>query len=431
MRPISPASTDTSRGNDAVRAARSRVESALDAFRQGRPVVVVDDHDREDEGDIFIPAAAVDVAHMAMLLRHTSGIVCVAMTGERLEELDIPEMVPSPTNGEAMGTAFTVSVDARVGTTTGVSAADRVATARALAHPATRPDDLVRPGHVFPLRARDGGVLERRGHTEAAVDLARLAGVVPAVVLAELMHPDGTMMRTSAIRSFCEAEGLVLLSVEDLVVYRTARRVHRRASAVIPCDAGEVELVALYSEVDAHEHAAVVVGQLAAGSDPPPLVRLHSECLTGDLLGSRRCDCGQQLHESLRLMREEGAGVLVYLRGHEGRGIGLSAKLAAYRLQDQGCDTVEANELQGLPVDARSYETAAEILRALGMTRVRLLSNNPRKAAELETYGIEVTDEVPILVGVNPYNVRYLTTKRDRMGHRLGALDELAALATS
>jgi 3,4-dihydroxy 2-butanone 4-phosphate synthase / GTP cyclohydrolase II len=430
MRPLAPRSADAT-APDPVRAARVRVEAALEAFRHGRPVVVVDDHDREDEGDIFIPAAAVGVEQMAMLLRHTTGIVCVAMPGERLDALELVPMVPPGANEEVMGTAFTVSVDARRGTTTGVSAADRVATARALADPATGPDDLVRPGHVFPLRARAGGVLERRGHTEAAVDLARLAGVTPAVVLAELMHADGTMMRTSAIRTFCADEGLVLLSVEDIVLHRTAPRVERRASAVIPCDVGEVELVALYSEADDHEHAAVVVGQLDPSSGRPPLVRLHSECLTGDLLGSRRCDCGEQLHESLRRMREDGGGVLVYLRGHEGRGIGLSAKLAAYRLQDQGCDTVEANELQGLPVDARSYETAAEILRTLGLRRVRLLSNNPLKAAELRARGVDVTEEVPLLVGVNPHNVRYLTTKRDRLGHRLGAVDERVSLATS
>jgi 3,4-dihydroxy 2-butanone 4-phosphate synthase/GTP cyclohydrolase II len=407
------------------------VQAAVEAFRRGAPVVVVDDHDRENEGDIFIPAATVAVEQMAMLLRHTTGIVCVAMPGDRLDDLALGPMVPAGANEESMGTAFTVSVDARLGTTTGVSAADRVVTARALADPVTRPEDLVRPGHVFPLRARAGGVLERRGHTEAAVDLAELAGVAPAVVLAELMHEDGTMMRTSAIREFCEAQGLVLLSVEDIVLCRTAPRIRRRGSAVIPCDTGEVELVAMYSEADDHEHAVVVVGDVDARSDRPPLVRLHSECLTGDLLGSRRCDCGEQLHESLRLMREEGAGVLVYLRGHEGRGIGLSAKLAAYRLQDQGCDTVEANELQGLPVDARSYETAAEILRELGLHRVRLLSNNPDKAAELRAHGIDVTDEVPILVGANPYNVRYLRTKRDRMGHRLGPLDDVASLASS
>jgi 3,4-dihydroxy 2-butanone 4-phosphate synthase / GTP cyclohydrolase II len=409
----------------------SPIPDVLEDLKAGKPIVLVDDEDRENEGDIVYAAERVTPEAVNFMMKHVRGMICLALTGERVDQLGLAPMAES--NPDEYRTAYTVSVYAspRFGVTTGISAQDRATTVKVLVDPATVPGDLRHGGHIHPLRARDGGVLQRVGHTEAAVDLARMAGIAPAVVLAELMHPDGTMMQTSAIRSFCEAEGLVMLSVDDIVVHRTERRVYRRDSAVIPCDVGDVELVALYSEVDEYEHAAVVVGTLDPFSDPPPLVRVHSECLTGDLLGSRRCDCGEQLHESLRLMREEGAGVVVYLRGHEGRGIGLSAKLTAYRLQDEGYDTVEANERQGLPVDARNYETAAEVLRALGLRRVRLLSNNPSKAAELRACGIDVTEEVPILVGVNPYNVRYLATKRDRMGHRLGALDDLATLATS
>ncbi|HVW42816.1 MAG TPA: 3,4-dihydroxy-2-butanone-4-phosphate synthase [Amycolatopsis sp.] len=396
------------------------MEHAVAAFRRGELVVVTDDRDRENEGDLFIPAAAVDTAAMAFLMRHTSGIVCVSMPGERLDRLGLRPMVPKEANAEAMRTAFTVSVDARDGVTTGVSAADRVATTKVLADPASEPGDLVRPGHLFPLRAHPDGVLGRRGHTEAAHDLAVLAGIPPVVVLSELMHPDGTMMRAPAIAEFCERHGLVRLSVDDLVRYRSLRPgVVERGAATVPRADGAVRVLAFESPGTGVEHAAVVVGELG---DMPPLVRVHSECFTGDLLGSDRCDCGEQLRESLRLMREEGSGVLIYLRGHEGRGIGLGAKLRAYRLQDGGLDTVDANAALGLPVDARRYEDAAEILHALGASSVRLLTNNPDKVRQLRENGIKVTESVSLPATVTPHNKRYLAAKHDRLGHRPDAL---------
>jgi len=406
---------------------RGRVAAAIAAFQRGAAVVVVDDHDRENEGDIFSPAASVDEASMAFLLRHTSGIVCVSMPGERLDALELAPMVPHRANREAMRTAFTVTVDARDGVTTGVSAADRAATARVLADPQARPAELVRPGHVFPLRARPNGVLERRGHTEAAYDLALLAGITPAVVLSELMNADGTMMRATTIRQFCRDHDLVLLSVADLVAYRSERAnlvdrlgVIEEGAAPVPCNGGPTTVHAFLSRTTGYEHVAVVIGR-PARADQPTLVRIHSECLTGDLLGSRRCDCGDQLRESLRLMHEHGQGVLIYLRGHEGRGIGLAAKLRAYNLQDTGLDTVDANTALGLPVDARCYADAADILRALGVGAVRLLTNNPDKVRQLRDSGVQVREAVALFGLVNEHNVRYLEAKRDRLGHRFGA----------
>jgi len=395
------------------------VETAVAEIAVGRPVVVVDDEDRENEGDLVFAASAATPELMAFAIRHGSGVICVPMPGELLDQLQLPPMTAA--NQDPKGTAYAVSADARDGVGTGISAADRTRTVRLLADPATGAADLTRPGHVFPLRAREGGVLVRRGHTEAAVDLARLAGRAPAGVIVELVEDDGTMMRGHRLRAFADRHGLAMISIDDLARHRlrTEQLVRRCAEVRLPTEYGDFTAYG-YAYVDGSEHVALVRGDL--GGDQPVLARAHSECLTGDVLGSHRCDCGPQLHESLRLIAEEGRGVLLYLRGHEGRGIGLLAKLQAYALQDAGRDTVDANLDLGLPVDGRHYGAAAQMLRDLGVGRVRLMTNNPEKIRGLAGLGIEVAERVALPPHATADNLAYLRTKRDRLGHLLASL---------
>ncbi|GAA3249927.1 bifunctional 3,4-dihydroxy-2-butanone-4-phosphate synthase/GTP cyclohydrolase II [Pseudonocardia petroleophila] len=396
------------------------VQHAVAALAAGGMVVVVDDADREDEGDLVVAAATVTPEQVAFVVRHTTGILCAPMTAERAELLRLPQMVAD--NADAHGTAFTVTVD-HVDAGTGVSAADRARTLRALADPATAHHDLRRPGHVFPLRARDGGVLVRAGHTEAAVDLLRLAGQEPVAVIGEIVAPDGSMSRGAPLRAFAAEHGLPVLAIADLVRYRraTERLVEHVATSSMPTVFGDFRAVAYRSTLDGTEHLALVLGDLAeaGNSDRGALVRVHSECLTGDILGSLRCDCGAQLEQALRAIADEGCGAVVYLRGHEGRGIGLAHKIRAYALQEQGLDTVDANTAQGLPVDSRSYGTGARILADLGVRRLRLITNNPAKYGGLDGHGLQVVGRVALPSAENPHNVRYLRTKQDRMGHRI------------
>ena len=399
------------------------VEQAISDIAAGKVVVVVDDEDRENEGDLVAAASKATPAMLAFMIRYTSGVICVPMEGTELDRLKLPPM--TAVNEDRKRTAYSVSVDARDGVSTGISAADRAHTVRVRVDSATEPFDLTRPGLVFPLRAVEGGVLRRTGHTEAAVDLARLAGLTPAGVLAEVVNDDGTMTRLPGLREFADEHGLTLVSIADLVTYRrrTENLVRRIAEARLPTRHGEFRAVGYRSTVDATEHLALVRGDLGEGQDV--LVRLHSECLTGDVLGSLRCDCGPQLDAALRTVAEEGRGVVVYLRGHEGRGIGLMHKLAAYHLQDGGRDTVDANLDLGLPADARDFSVGAQVLADLGVSSVRLLTNNPLKSAGVESHGVRVVDQVPLAASVTPENIGYLRTKRDRMGHTLPDLPEL------
>jgi 3,4-dihydroxy 2-butanone 4-phosphate synthase / GTP cyclohydrolase II len=396
------------------------VERAIDDIRAGRAVVVVDDEDRENEGDLIFAASKATPELVAFMIRYTSGVICVPMEGTALDRLAIPLMTPH--NRERMRTAYTISVDARDGVTTGISAADRAHTIRVLVDSATEPFEVVQPGHVFPLRYRDGGVLVRPGHTEAAVDLARLAGLTPAGTISELVNDDGTMKRAGDLRTFADEHGLALVSITDLIRYRRnhERQVSRVAETRLPLDSGAFRALGYRNLVDGSEHMALVLGDVA-GEDV--LVRLHSECLTGDVFGSRRCDCGAQLRHALDAVAAEGRGVVVYLRGHEGRGIGLLHKLQAYTLQDVGRDTVDANLELGLPADSRDYGTGAQILHDLGVTSVRLLTNNPHKMTALEAYGVTVRARIPVPIPPHDDNRRYLATKRDRMGHVLDHLD--------
>ena len=395
------------------------IERALADLKDGKAVVVVDDEHRENEGDIIFAASKATPELMGFLVRHSSGYVCAPMPGTTLDRLDIPLMTAH--NREMMRTAYTISVDARDGVTTGISAADRARTCRVLADSATEPFELVQPGHVLPLRAVDGGVLERPGHTEAAVDLTRLAGLTPGGVIGEVVNDDGTLMRLPALREFADEHGLALVAIEDLKVYRRLHesQVQRLAETRLPTEFGEFTALGYRDTVSGAEHIALIYGDPAS---PGALVRVHSECLTGDVLGSRRCDCGPQLQASMSAVTAAGSGVVVYLRGHEGRGIGLLAKLQAYALQDKGRDTVEANLELGFGEDERDYAAAAQILRDLGLTSVRLLTNNPDKAIGLQTYGVEVTDRVPLIIEPTPDNLRYLRTKAQRMGHDLPGL---------
>ncbi|MCO6005769.1 bifunctional 3,4-dihydroxy-2-butanone-4-phosphate synthase/GTP cyclohydrolase II [Actinoallomurus purpureus] len=396
------------------------VEEAIADIAAGKAVVVVDDADRENEGDIIFAASKATPELTAFTIRYSSGVICVPMEGRDLDRLQVPLMTAH--NHERMRTAYTVSVDARDGVETGISAADRAHTIRTLADSATEPYELVRPGHIFPLRYRDGGVLRRRGHTEAAVDLARLAGLTPAGVLAEVVNDDGTMARLPQLEVFAKEHDLKLISIDQLVEYRkrTERMVERVAETRIPNRHGMWRAVGYASEVDGGEHVALVYGDLGDGEDV--LVRAHSECLTGDVLGSERCDCGTQLEAAMAAIAAEGRGVVLYLRGHEGRGIGLLAKLRAYQRQDDGSDTVDANLELGLPVDAREYGNAAQMLLDLGVRSVRVLTNNPAKVEGLESFGVEVRGRAGLPVVVTEHNRRYLSAKRDRLGHTIGDL---------
>ncbi|MDE3203674.1 MAG: bifunctional 3,4-dihydroxy-2-butanone-4-phosphate synthase/GTP cyclohydrolase II [Acidobacteriota bacterium] len=394
----------------------SSIEEAVAAVAAGGMVVVVDDEDRENEGDLIIAAEHATPEAMGFFVRHTSGLICAAVTNARADELDLPLMVER--NTEAQRTAFTVTIDYREGTTTGISAQDRSLTARSLARPATRPDDLARPGHLHVLRARDGGVLKRAGHTEAAVDLARMAGLAPAGVLCEIVTDDGMgMARRDELEAFAATHDLPLITIADLIRHRrrTEQLVQRTAEARLPTEFGDFRCVAYQSVLDGESHLAFVMGDPAGQENV--LVRVHSECLTGDVFGSRRCDCGAQLHGSMRRIADEGLGVVVYLRGHEGRGIGIAHKLQAYELQDSGFDTVDANVELGLPVDSREYGIGAQILVDLGVTTMRLMTNNPAKRGGLEGYGLQIVERVPIHTEPNEENIRYLRTKRDRLGH--------------
>ncbi|MDP9404147.1 MAG: bifunctional 3,4-dihydroxy-2-butanone-4-phosphate synthase/GTP cyclohydrolase II [Actinomycetota bacterium] len=385
-------------------------------------IVVVDDQDRENEGDLILAAEHATAEKIAFFVRHTSGVICMPMEGDRLDQLGLPLMVVD--NTESQRTAFTVSVDYRPGTSTGISAADRAATIQALIDPATTPADLAKPGHIFPLRYRTGGVLKRAGHTEAAVDLARAAGLTPAGVLCEVVKDDGEMARLSDLESFTEEHGLLLISIADLIRYRRQndKLVKRVSEARIPTSYGDFTCYAYESVINGDQHVAFVKGAVQGESNV--LVRVHSECLTGDVFGSMRCDCGWQLAAALERVAEEGLGVVVYLRGHEGRGIGLAHKLAAYALQEQGRDTVDANLDLGLPVDSREYGIGAQILVDLGITTMRYLTNNPAKYGGLEGFGLEMVERVPLESKPNSHNHSYLRTKRDRMGHYLEGLDD-------
>jgi 3,4-dihydroxy 2-butanone 4-phosphate synthase / GTP cyclohydrolase II len=392
------------------------VTDAIEAFARGEIVVVTDDDDRENEGDLIMAAEAATPEKIAFFLQHTSGVICAALTGERADALDLPLMVSD--NQEAHGTAFTVTVDLAHGITTGISAADRAQTIRALADPTVGPARFVRPGHVFPLRSRPGGVLKRAGHTEAAVDLARLAGLRPAGVLCEVVTEDKTeMARGADLAALARRHDLPQTTVAELVRQRlrNERLVRGITSARIPTAHGEFTLHAWESVIDGVEHLALVKGEVRGGD--PVLVRVHSECLTGDVFGSHRCDCGAQLDDALGAIAAEGRGVVVYLRGHEGRGIGIAHKLHAYNLQDDGLDTVDANLRLGLPVDTREYGIGAQLLLDLGVERLRLMTNNPAKYEGLRGYGLEIVERVPVPPRRTPENMRYLRAKRERLGH--------------
>jgi 3,4-dihydroxy 2-butanone 4-phosphate synthase/GTP cyclohydrolase II len=402
----------------------AEIGEALAAFARGEILVVVDDEDRENEGDLIMAAEHVTPEKIAFFLQHTSGFICAPITSERAAELDLRPMVE--TNTESMRTAFLVSVDYRHGTSTGISAHDRAATVLAMVDPSTRPGDLARPGHILPLEAREGGVLKRAGHTEATVDLARMAGLYPAGILCEIVTGDKLdMARQPELRAFAREHNLYMISIADMIRYRrrTEKLVRQIADARIPTAWGDFACKVYESVLDGEQHVALVKGDIAGADDV--LVRVHSECLTGDVFGSMRCDCGVQLDAAMKLISEEGRGVIVYLRGHEGRGIGIGHKIRAYELQDEGADTVEANEALGLPVDSREYGIGAQILVDLGVTTMRLVTNNPAKYGGLDGFGLDITDRVPSITAPNPENLRYLKTKAEKMGHLLEGLDDL------
>jgi len=395
------------------------IPDAIEDIRQGRMVVVVDDEDRENEGDLTIAAEKVTPEVINFMARYGRGLICLPMTGERLDELRIPLMVRDEQNDAKFGTAFCVPIEAKKGTTTGISAGDRARTVLTAIDPGTRPADLARPGHMFPLRAVDGGVLVRAGQTEAAVDLARLAGLYPAGVICEVMDEDGTMARGPRLEAFCRQHALKLVTIKDLIQYRmrTERLVRKIVETDLPTGYGPFRIHAFESGIDGQHHVALVMGDLSAGEEPA-LVRVHSQCLTGDIFASSRCDCGDQLHKALEMISQVGRGVLLYLR-QEGRGIGLVHKLMAYQLQDQGKDTVEANEALGFKADQRDYGIGAQILVELGVKKIRLLTNNPRKFVGLEGYGLEIVGRLPIEIPANDANRRYLKTKKEKLGHIL------------
>lgn len=407
------------KGTDKRQGPFARIEDAIAAIRAGKMVIVVDDEDRENEGDLTIAGEKVTPEAINFMARYGRGLICLAMTPERLDKLEIPLMVSQ--NGSRFETAFCVSIEAKDRTTTGISAADRAATVLAAIDPETKPADLVRPGHVFPLRARAAGVLARAGQTEAAVDLARLAGLHPAGVICEIMNKDGTMARVPQLSRFARRHHMLLVTVADLITYRlrTESAVKCVAATKLPTEYGEFCLHAFENQIDKQMHVALVCGDIGAGGDV--LVRVHSQCLTGDVLRSVRCDCGAQLDEALRRIAREGRGVLLYLN-QEGRGIGLANKIRAYKLQDEGFDTVEANERLGFKADQRDYGIGVQILRELGVRSMRLLSNNPRKLVAIEGYGLSVTEWLPLEIPASASTLRYLTTKRNKLGHVLRGL---------
>ena len=394
----------------------SPIPEILKEIRRGRMVIVTDDSDRENEGDLVIAAAKATAKTVNFMASHARGLICVPITEERARQLGLQRMVAH--NREIYKTDFTVSVDAASGITTGISARDRAATIKVLADPTASPSDLVQPGHIFPLQAKPGGVLRRAGHTEAAADLARLAGLDASGVICEVLNPDGSMARLPDLRKFAKKHELKMCSIEDLIAYRRTRErlVEREQKVSMPTDFGDFDLYLYLSKVDGAHHLALVKGEI--NPDQPVLVRVHSECLTGDVFGSRRCDCGSQLHHAMKQIQDAGAGVLVYMR-QEGRGIGLGPKIHAYKLQEEGLDTVEANERLGFPMDLRDYGLGAQILADLGVKKIRLLTNNPRKVVGLEGHNLEIVEQLPIVSSPNPHNARYLATKKKKMGHKL------------
>ena len=394
------------------------VEQAIEDLRNGKIVIVADDEDRENEGDFVCAAELVTPETINFMTLHGRGLICLALTGERCDQLGLPQMTER--NTEELTTAFTVSIDAerRFGVTTGISARDRASTIHVAINPATVPSDLRRPGHIFPLRARPGGVLQRVGQTEASVDLARLAGLIPAGVICEILNPDGSMARRPELHELAQQHNLTFVTVAQLVAYRlrTEQLVHRLAEARVPTGYGEFRMIGYQNDVDRAEHVALVYGEIAG--QPNILVRMHSKCLTGDVFGSQRCDCGFQLHRAMELIAQEGRGAIVYL-DQEGRGIGLLNKLRAYALQDSGADTVQANERLGFAPDLRNYGIGAQILRDLGLSSIRVMTNNPRKLVGLEGYGLQIVERVPLLADPNRENQGYLQVKRDKLGHLL------------
>ncbi len=396
------------------------IPEAIEDIKNGKFVIVVDDEDRENEGDLVMAAETVTPEAINFMAKYARGLICMPMTGERLEYLRIPMQVTN--NTSLFGTAFTVSVEARQGTTTGISAGDRATTVRALVNPKTKAEDIVMPGHMFPLRARDGGVLVRTGQTEATVDLARMAGFKPAGVCCEIMNEDGTMARMPQLEKFAKKHGLKIISVADLITYRYRheRLVTKVAEAKLPTKFGDFKIIAYRSNTDPTEHVAVVMGNVA--TDEPVLVRVHSQCLTGDIFHSLRCDCGEQIEMAMRRIAAEGRGVVLYMR-QEGRGIGLHNKIKAYALQDKGMDTVEANLALGFKADQRDYGVGAQILADLGIHKMRLMTNNPKKMTSLSSYGLEIIEQLPITTKPNKYNKRYLATKQNKMGHLLSIID--------
>lgn len=397
----------------------ARIEDALEAFRQGKMIIVVDDEDRENEGDLTIAAEKITPEAINFMATHGRGLVCLSMTPERLDELEVPLMVSQ--NTSRFETAFCIPFEAKGRTTTGISAADRAATVLAAIDPATMPHDLLRPGHIFPLRARTGGVMERAGQTEAAVDLARIAGLYPAGVICEIMNEDGTMARMPDLAKFAKKHGLLIVTIADLIKYRirTETLVKKVASTKLPTSFGDFALHVFVNQLDKKEHVALVRGDVSSGKDV--LVRVHSSCLTGDVLHSIRCDCGAQLDAAMKLIADEGRGILLYLN-QEGRGIGLANKIRAYELQDEGFDTVEANERLGFKADQRDYGMGVQMLRDLGVKSMRLLSNNPRKLVGIEGYGLSVSEWLPLEMPASDSTRRYLKTKKEKLGHRLSGV---------